>query len=92
MKKQKQPSRPSSAQPGRAPAPLDRWVPPVNGGSLPRALSLSLSLPSGVGLSAPVSFARAPLSPSIGVWDPTTHPGLPLEVLLGRTVLLTVAR
>jgi hypothetical protein len=27
-----------------------------------------------------------------GVWDPTAHPGLPLEVLLGRTVLLTVAR
>jgi hypothetical protein len=28
----------------------------------------------------------------VGVWDPTTHPGLPLEVLLGRTVLLTIAR
>jgi hypothetical protein len=27
-----------------------------------------------------------------GVWDPTAHPGLPLEVLLGRTVLPTVAR
>jgi hypothetical protein len=26
-----------------------------------------------------------------GVWDPTAHPGLPLEVLLGRTVLSTVA-
>ena len=28
----------------------------------------------------------------VGVWGPTAHPGLPLEVLLGRTVLLTVAR
>jgi hypothetical protein len=28
----------------------------------------------------------------VGVWDPTAHPGLTLEVLLGRTVLLTVAR
>jgi hypothetical protein len=28
----------------------------------------------------------------VGVWDPTVHPGLPLVVLLGRTVLLTVAR
>jgi hypothetical protein len=29
---------------------------------------------------------------TVGVWDPTAHTGLPLEVLLGRTVLLTVAR
>jgi hypothetical protein len=28
----------------------------------------------------------------VGVWDPTAHPGLPLEMLLGRTMLLTVAR
>jgi hypothetical protein len=28
----------------------------------------------------------------VGVWDPTVHPGLPLEVLLGRTMLLIVAR
>jgi hypothetical protein len=28
----------------------------------------------------------------VGVWDPTAHPGLSLEVLLGRTVLSTVAR
>jgi hypothetical protein len=28
----------------------------------------------------------------VGVWDPTVHPGLPLEVLLGRTVLPNVAR
>jgi hypothetical protein len=28
----------------------------------------------------------------VGVWGPTAHPGLPLEVLLGRTVLLIVAR
>ena len=28
----------------------------------------------------------------VGVWDLTAHPGLPVEVLLVRTVLLTVAR
>jgi hypothetical protein len=28
----------------------------------------------------------------VSVWDPTVHPRLPLEVLLGRTVLSTVAR
>jgi hypothetical protein len=28
----------------------------------------------------------------VGVCDPTAHPELPLEVLLGRTALLTVAR
>jgi hypothetical protein len=28
----------------------------------------------------------------VSVWDPTAHLGLPLEVLLGRTVLPTVAR
>jgi hypothetical protein len=26
------------------------------------------------------------LAVTVGVWDPTVHPGLPLEVLLGRTV------
>jgi hypothetical protein len=29
---------------------------------------------------------------AVSVWDPTAHPGLPLEVLLGRTVLPTVVR
>jgi hypothetical protein len=28
---------------------------------------------------------------AVGVWDPTAHPGLPLEVLFGKTMLLTVA-
>jgi hypothetical protein len=43
-KRIKQPSRPKSTQPGRAPAPPDRWTPPVSGRSpLPRALPLSLS-------------------------------------------------
>jgi hypothetical protein len=32
------------------------------------------------------------ITPTVNVWDPTAHPGLPLEVLLGRTVLPTVAR
>jgi hypothetical protein len=61
-KKAKQPSRPSSAQPGRAPAPPDRWVPPDSGNPLPRAPSLTLSLPSGARLSAPVSSPACPSS------------------------------
>jgi hypothetical protein len=48
----KQPSRPKSAQPGRAPALSDRRTPPVSGSSPSRAPSLSRSLPSGVDLSA----------------------------------------
>ena len=35
---------------------------------------------------------RKHIGADVGVWDPTAHPGLPLEVLLGRTVLPTVAR
>jgi hypothetical protein len=36
---------------------------------------------------------RTPLtSPSVSVWSLTAHPGLPLAVLLGRTVLLTVTQ
>jgi hypothetical protein len=31
-------------------------------------------------------------STPVGVWSPTAHPGLPLEVLFGRTVLLTVTQ
>jgi hypothetical protein len=30
--------------------------------------------------------------PAVGVWSPTAHPGLPLEVVLGRTMLLTVTQ
>jgi hypothetical protein len=33
-----------------------------------------------------------PGAPAIGVWSPIAHPGLPLMVLLGRTVLLTVTQ
>jgi hypothetical protein len=33
-----------------------------------------------------------PGAPAVGVWDPTAHPGLTLEVLLGRMVLLIVAQ
>jgi hypothetical protein len=62
MAKAAQPAQPSRA-PARPRAP-DRWVPPVSGIFLPRALSLSLSLPSGTGLSAPVSLARALFSVS----------------------------
>jgi hypothetical protein len=63
MKRPKQPSRPSSAQPGRVPAPPDRWAPPVSGGSLPRTLSLSLSLSAqwGRAVGASCLHPRAPL-------------------------------
>jgi hypothetical protein len=61
-KKAKQPSRPSSAQPGRAPAPPKRWDPPVSGNSHSRVPSLSRSLPSGARLSAPVSSPARPSS------------------------------
>jgi hypothetical protein len=37
------------------PASPDRWVPPVSDGPRPRSLPLSLPLPGGAGLSAPVS-------------------------------------
>jgi hypothetical protein len=36
-------------------------------------------------------FVTPPTIVLVGVWDPTAHSGLSLEVLLGRTVLLTVA-
>jgi hypothetical protein len=39
-----------------------------------------------------ISDTPLPGAPAVGVWDPTAHPGLPLEVLLGRMVLLIVAR
>jgi hypothetical protein len=39
-----------------------------------------------------ISDTPLPGAPAVGVWDPTAHPGLPLEVLLGRTMLPTVAR
>jgi hypothetical protein len=42
-------------------------------------------------LQAGVSVKIKSESESVSVWDPTAHPGLPLEVLLGRTVLLIVA-
>jgi hypothetical protein len=29
---------------------------------------------------------------TVGGWSPTAHPGLPLGVLLGRTMLLTVTQ
>jgi hypothetical protein len=58
-KRRKQPKPAQSAQPGRAPAPSDRRIPPVSGSSPSRVPSLSRSLPSGADLSAPVSFAPA---------------------------------
>jgi hypothetical protein len=37
-------------------------------------------------------FESSPISDDVGVWSPTAHPGLPLMVLLGRTMLLTVTQ
>jgi hypothetical protein len=39
-----------------------------------------------------VELGRADYDGTVDVWSPTAHPGLPLEVLLGRTVLLTVTQ
>jgi hypothetical protein len=50
---------------------------------------------AGASLTCPIFIELAQGSiflTDVGVWDPTAHPGLPLEVLLGRTVLPTVAR
>jgi hypothetical protein len=33
-----------------------------------------------------ISDTPLPGALAVGVWDSTAHPGLPLEVLLGRTV------
>lgn len=38
-----------------------------------------------------ISNTPLPRTLAFGVWDPTAHPGLPLKVLLGRTVLPTLA-
>jgi hypothetical protein len=62
-KKAKQPKPAHPAQRGHAPAPPDRWAPPISGGFLPHALTLSLSLPSRARLSVPVPFAHSPLFP-----------------------------
>jgi hypothetical protein len=60
-KKPKQPSRPSSAQPGHAPTLPDRWVPPISSGSLPRMLSLPLSTQWDQVVGASCLRPRAPL-------------------------------
>jgi hypothetical protein len=75
LEKRKRRTQPSSAQPGRAPAPPDRQTPPVSGSSpLPRVLSLSLSARWGQPV-APVSFTRAlPLSLSRGPGSPVAEP------------------
>jgi hypothetical protein len=72
--KEKQPRRPSSAKPGRAPAPPDRWATPVSGSFCPRALAPSLppSLPHLISRSpAP---ARALPTPSDLAGDPRPPP------------------
>jgi hypothetical protein len=57
-----QPAQLSPARPrAHAPAPPDRWDPHVSGNSFPRTL-LSLSLPSGAKLSAPVFSPAHPSS------------------------------
>jgi hypothetical protein len=39
-----------------------------------------------------VVLSRSLVFGFVGVWDPNAHPKLPLELLLGRTMLPTVAR
>jgi hypothetical protein len=62
------PVQPSGA--ARAPAPPDRWAPPVSGGSLACALCSLLPLPYGVGLSAP----RSACSRALSLFAPWDHP------------------
>jgi hypothetical protein len=50
-----------------APAPPDRWVPPISNGPRPRSPPLSLPLPDGPGLSASVPLRYSPLSLSLCV-------------------------
>jgi hypothetical protein len=57
-KRIKQPSRPKSAEPGRAPAPSDRQIPPVSGSSPLRALSPLLAAQWGRSVGA--SFCAGP--------------------------------
>jgi hypothetical protein len=84
-KKAKQPSRPSSAQPGHAPAPPDRWAPPVSGGFCPARF-----LPHGPVLPDDESLPRAPLlslcrGPSLSA-PPSPRPPWTSERALGHVV------
>jgi hypothetical protein len=85
-KRIRQPSRPKSAQPGRAPTLSDRRTPPVNDSSPSRAPSLSHSLPSGADLSAPVFLPARSLS------LPLSHrPGSPVAESLPRAPLSSLS-
>jgi hypothetical protein len=87
------PSRPSSAQPGRAPVLPDRWDPPVSGNSLSRVPSLSRSLPSGARLSASVSSPARPcyLTGGIHLSAATPSPACPLSRSLPSGARLSVS-
>jgi hypothetical protein len=65
-KRIKQPSRPKSAQPGRAPALSDRRIPPVSGSSPSLVCALPLSLAAHWGRSVGASFLH-PRAPSLSV-------------------------
>jgi hypothetical protein len=75
-KKAKQPSRPSSAQRARAPAPPDRWAPPVSGGFCPACFPPPSLCPVGPTCRRQLfSPPRAPLpSPSRGAALPDAEP------------------
>jgi hypothetical protein len=93
-KRIKQPSRPKSAQPGRAPAPLDRRTPPVSSRSpLPRVLPISLSTRWGRPVGAGY-FARS-LSLSLYLTGPDRQspsrcPARPFLLSLRRGPALSV--
>jgi hypothetical protein len=67
-KRIKQPSRPKSAEPGRAPAPSDRQIPPVSGSSPLRALSPLLAAQWGRSVGA--SFSPPPRALSLCLVGP----------------------
>jgi hypothetical protein len=81
-----QPSRPNSAQPGRAPGLPDRRTPPVSGSSLSRALSLSLALCS-LGPTCRHQF----LHPRASSLYLPRGPGLPVAEPLPRAPLSSLS-
>jgi hypothetical protein len=93
-KRIKQPSRPKSTQPGRAPP--NRRTPPVSGRSpllLSLSLSLSRSVPAGADLSAPVTSPARSLSLCLVGLDrqsPSRCPAHPFLLSLRRGPALSV--
>jgi hypothetical protein len=86
--------RPEGARPKRSHW-VNRPTAPVEEKKKKRQLQRLSCLDQDAGPSVPIPDdvpTNAIPEVDVGVWYPIAHPRLPLEVLLGRTVLLTVAR